>query len=84
MPADAPATQRPARLRPTAVHLEVLTRGPGRSRKARDLVTDLVFAAGRPAARVVRRHPLPPLGRRIPLHRHHRSSLPPPVDRAAW
>ena len=46
MPADAPATHHPARLRPGAVHLKVLTRGPGRSRKARDLVTDLVFALG--------------------------------------
>jgi hypothetical protein len=46
MPTDAPAARHPARLRPAAVHLQVLTRGPGRSRQARDLVTDLVFALG--------------------------------------
>ncbi len=46
MPADAPVTHHPARLRPGAVQLKVLTRGPGSSRRARDLVTDLVFALG--------------------------------------
>ncbi len=46
MPVEGTVTRHPARPRPSALHLELLTRGPGRSRKPRDLVTDAVFAVG--------------------------------------
>jgi hypothetical protein len=46
MPVDGTVTPNRIRLRLGAVHLGFLTRGPGRSRRVRDLVTDLVFAVG--------------------------------------
>jgi hypothetical protein len=46
MAAEGTVTHSQAPSRPGPLHLELLLRGPGRSRKLRDLVADLVFVVG--------------------------------------